>query len=367
MVLKTPNLDVSTQNLVHAPMVLKTPNPDTRLIPERHPQSDLFICDVADAILKDVLPQMEHPFYSLSKKPETNIRRYEHNGHYLEVIPSVKGLATIYDKDILIYAISQLMAKLRKGEKVTKRIRVNSRDFLIFTNRGTGGKDYTALVDSVERLRGTTITTNIITGDEEQIDTFGLIESSSVRRKHGLDGRLLWVELTLSDWVFNAIEAQEVLTLHRDYFRLRKPLERRIYELARKHCGKQPEWRCSVDLLKKKSGARSEMKRFRQMLREIIEHDHLPDYSVSFDDEADKVTFMNRDALSDTPCPALLSNILDPETYHDARTVASGWDVHVLEQKWRNWMADGGMDAPRDPDQAFIGFCRKWFERYGRP
>jgi hypothetical protein len=47
------------------------------LVPERHPQYDLFICDVADAVLKDVMPHMEHPFYSLSKKPETTIRRYE--------------------------------------------------------------------------------------------------------------------------------------------------------------------------------------------------------------------------------------------------------------------------------------------------
>ncbi|MCZ7656308.1 MAG: replication initiator protein A, partial [Rhodocyclaceae bacterium] len=38
---------------------------------------------MADAVLKDVMPQMEHPFYSLSKKPETSIRRYEHNGQWL--------------------------------------------------------------------------------------------------------------------------------------------------------------------------------------------------------------------------------------------------------------------------------------------
>ncbi len=60
----------------------------------------------------------------------------------------------------------------------------------------------------------------------------GLIDASSIRRKHGLDGRLLWCEVKLSDCVFNAIRAREVLTLHRDYFRLRKPIERRVYELA---------------------------------------------------------------------------------------------------------------------------------------
>lgn len=94
-------------------MVTETPNrgaedPDrgiAHLLPERRPQHDLFICDVADAVLKDLVQHMEHPFYSLSKKPETAIRRYEHNGNWIEITPSVKGLATIYDKDILIYCI----------------------------------------------------------------------------------------------------------------------------------------------------------------------------------------------------------------------------------------------------------------------
>jgi len=30
-------------------------------------------------------------------------------------------------------------------------------------------------------------------------------------------------------------------------------------------------------------------------------------------------------------------------------------------------MADGGLDAPKNPDKAFLGFCKKWFERRGRP
>jgi hypothetical protein len=32
---------------------------------------DFFICDVADAVLKDLILSMEHPSYALSKKPET--------------------------------------------------------------------------------------------------------------------------------------------------------------------------------------------------------------------------------------------------------------------------------------------------------
>ena len=264
------------------------------LVPEKYPQGDLFICDVADAVLKDIMQEMEHPFYALSKKPETAVRRYEHNGQWLEVVPSVKGLATIYDKDILIYCISQVMHRVRRGEPVGKRVHINSRELLQFANRGTAGKDYKALVEALERLRGTTISTNIRSGDEEQIDTFGLIEASSVRRKYGLDGRLLWCRVTLSDWVFNAIKANEVLTLHRDYFRLRKPLERRVYELARKHCGNQHEWQIGVKTLLKKSGSNSGIRRFRQMLRHIAEHNHLPDYELALDANRDMVIFRSR-------------------------------------------------------------------------
>lgn len=116
------------------------------------------------------MQQMEHPFYSLSKKPETSVKRYKNGKNWLEITPSIKGLATIYDKDILIYCISQIMAKLKKGEQVSPRVRINSRELLIFTNRGTSGREYLSLIDALDRLEGTRIRTNIVSGDEEQID-----------------------------------------------------------------------------------------------------------------------------------------------------------------------------------------------------
>src|SRR3546814_2401462 len=74
----------------------------TPLLPVRHPNQDLFICDVLDAIPKADMSSMEHPVFSLSTKPDNRTRRYEHNGNVIEIIPSGKGLATIHDKDILI-------------------------------------------------------------------------------------------------------------------------------------------------------------------------------------------------------------------------------------------------------------------------
>ncbi len=118
---------------------------------------------------------------------------------------------------------------------------------------------------------------SIRTGDEEQRDSFGLIDAASIRRKHGRDGRLLAVEVKLSDWVFSAIRGQEALTLHLDYFRLGKPLERRVYELARKHCGRQGSWTISLETLLKKSGSQIQIRRIRKHVKEIAQHVHLRD------------------------------------------------------------------------------------------
>lgn len=338
-------------------MVLKTTKKPPLLIPEKYPQGDLFICDVADAVLKDFMAEMEHPFYSLSKKPDTTIREYKHNDNWLRIVPSVRGQATIYDKDILIYAVSQVIAKSKQGEPISKRVRINSRDLLMFTNRGTSGRDYMALSEALERIRGTTITTNIKTGDEEQIDSFGLIESSSIRRKDGLDGRLQWVELTLSDWVFNAIEAKQVLTLHRDYFRLRKPLERRIYEIARKHCGQQDSWKISLSLLLKKTGSKSSLKKFRQMLKEIVLHDHLPDYSIEYSLETDNLTFYNRGSMPRCK-KEKWKGFLSSSTYEKLSAMQLDTDKFALEQEFRKWVGESGI-VPKNPDAMFLDFAKK--------
>ncbi|NNF72111.1 MAG: plasmid replication initiator RepA, partial [Rhodobacteraceae bacterium] len=182
---------------------------------------------------------------------------------------------------------------------------------------------------------------------------FGLIESwQIVRRSRG--GRMQSVSVTLSDWLFRAVLSKSVLTLHRDYFRLRKPLERRVYELARKHCGRQAEWRISVDTLLKKSGSASPRRVFRKMLRDMIAADHLPDYHMA-EDPGDMIRFTLRaGAMAAGPPP-----VLAPETLEAARALMPGADIYGLEAAWQQvWRASG---SPRlsAPDRAFLGWVRK--------
>ena len=349
-------------------MVGEITNPPDRspLLPDRTGQGDFFVCDIFDAAPKGDMASMEHPIFSLSTKPDRRVRRYEQekSGLFIEITPSVKGLATVHDRDVLIYCISQLIAALNEGKRVSKTVRLKAYDLLRATNRVSDGRGYEGLKAAFERLRGTTISTNIVTGASEQFDVFGIIDRARIVRETR-DGRMQEVEITLSDWVFNAIEANEVLTLHRDYFRLRKPLERRIYELARKHCGMQAEWRISLALLQKKCGSISTDKEFRRLVSTIVQHDetydHMPDYSVRM--EGETVVFRRRASMHCLRDQAAASApfdppAIDPETFAAARAAAPGYDVHYLHREWQAFAQKEGKPV-KHPDRAFLGFCRE--------
>jgi plasmid replication initiation protein len=223
------------------------------------------------------------------------VRQYEHNGAHITVKPSADGLATIWDKDVLLYCISKLVAALNEGrQEIGRTVRLTAYDLLVTTNRTTGGRSYEELRAAFERLRGTSIMTDITTKGIRQRRGFGLIDNWEIVDK-AASGRMLAVTITLNEWLYNAIVAREVLTLNRDYFRLSGGLERRLYELGRKHCGQQPKWIVSLELLHKKSGSTGPVKRFREMVKKVVIRDSLPDYRLRYDGETDRVLFYTKD------------------------------------------------------------------------
>ncbi len=325
------------------------------LLPDRHPTADFFVCDILEALPKDDMASMEHPVFSLATRPDLRVLAYAHNGVEITVTPSVKGLATLFDKDILIYCISQLMAALNAGRPVSRHVSLRAHDLLVATNRETSGDSYRRLREAFERLAGTRITTNLSAGGFEATTGFGLIEGWQIlRRTRG--GRMVQVTVTLSDWLYRAVLSKSVLTLSRDYFRLRKPLERRVYELARKHCGKQADWRVSIATLHLKSGSASPLRVFRQMLREMIAADHLPDYALA-EEPGDMLRVLRRGAvLEPGEGPALKA-----QTLETARARMPGADVHALAAEWQAVWARTGRQRLRSADAAFLG----WLARRG--
>ena len=309
---------------------------------------DFFVCDFFGVAPKHDLASMEHPIFSLSTRPDRRILSYRHNDVDITVTPSVRGRATIFDADILIFCISQLMAALNAGKPVARQLTLTAHDLLLATGRETSGDSYRRLKEAFERLAGTRITTNIVTGEQEVTQGFGLIEAWEIVRKTRA-GRMVSVTVTLSDWLFQAVLNRSVLTLNRDYFTLRKPLERRLYELARKHCGNQRFWRVSLETLLKKSGSTSPRRVFRAMVRDIIARDRLPDYRLE-EEPGDRIVVTRKGVVIDE------SLTLRPETLEEGRALVPGADIYALEAEWRAFAVQ---TPPRAPDAAFLGWLRK--------
>lgn len=217
-----------------------------RLSRARHAQRDFFIADLSDISPKGDLASMEHPLFAL-KAGDKRIREYKRGNTSLQVQPGAYGCATIHDKDMWIYCISQLVEAMNRGrDDIGRTVRFTAYDFLVNTNRDTSGRAYERLAEALNRLAGTRIETNIETDGVRERAGFGLIDSWRVIERDRRDDRMVAVEVELPRWLYRSIEARHILTLSRDYFRLRRPLDRRLYELARKHCGAQATWRISL-------------------------------------------------------------------------------------------------------------------------
>lgn len=244
---------------------------------------DLFLDQLVNAPLKDDRALMEFPFFSLQKRPRTQPFIYDDGAVKIEITPGAKGIATIWDKDILIYLASLLNERIEQGKPVEHTIRFPAYDFLKATGRGTGKRAYELLLDALYRLRSTNIVTTIEAGGQVDRRGFGWIETWRVVEKTDGRGRKIMaaVEVTLNDWMFRSIvKDRNVLTINREYFTLTKGLERRLYELARKHVGHQPDWLISMARLAQKCGTADTLRKFKLRLNQIIEAESLPDYHL---------------------------------------------------------------------------------------
>lgn len=249
------------------------------------------------------MASMEHPFYSLSKVNGHRSLIYEHNGNMIKIDPGKDGLPTILDKDIMLYLTSALMRAKNRGEQLSETIRFTIYDYLKSTNKTIGGSQYQQMLDGLRRLKGTVIETNIRTNGIQVLSGFGIIDSWKIAIEDK-NQKAVAIEVRLSKWCFNSILGSEVLTIDKDYFKLGKPTDKRLYELARKHCGNQVTWQIKLETLKEKLGTTAPIRNFRFNIKKIAGTNHLPEYNIYL--EGDLVTFTRKYPPKEAAKPAQL-------------------------------------------------------------
>lgn len=345
---------------------------------DRRPQLIFFTADTFNNLLvKDDIASMEHPVFSLSTRTNSHVFRYDNNGVSIAISSSsLYGLPTIHDKDVLLYCGSLLMEQINKGIVPPKTIRFTAHNFLVTTNRHTNDRSYKRLTRALERLTGCMITTDIRTNGRRQREGFHIIDKYRVIEKNHVNSRMVKLEVTLSDWFYNSLIGKEVFTINRDYFQLRKPLERRLYEIARKHCGSQTHFKIGLDKLRKKAGYISPLKTFRFNLKKTIKINQLPDYNISLI-ENDIVRFSQKNTISVTPQDSKIEHAttdtvnfnIRPDTVERVRDLVqqhnitrksgeSGYDFYALYEDYIYQLKTGKF-APVDVNAALYGFIKK--------
>jgi plasmid replication initiation protein len=268
--------------------------PTLRRPPEDDAQADFFVPALYDVAGKENRSTMDVAVFRLSKR---DIRagamiRYELSDGYVEVMSGLKGMASVWDYDIVLMAISQLTEAMNRyraglGEKPGRRFRPHVSEILKFCRKGDGGKQSETIEAALDRLKNTTIKivrhgTSSTGRPMREVEAEGLI--NNYRATSFTDnGKLQTVEIELPNWIYREVaeaKTPDVLTVHRDYFLIEQGIARFLYRLARRAAGKgQARW--SFRTIFEHSGSTGTLKKFTFLIRGLIEANDLPEYNLT--------------------------------------------------------------------------------------
>ena len=337
--------------------------------PRQDTQLDLFSAAFTDIVTRDVQDAMEVPFLSLSKKPRFEPIYYSVSGVEITVTGGAPyGIANIWDWDLMMWLLSQVREALDKGQPVSRHIRFHRHAFLKSARRDAGGIQYRRLEDTIARLKNTNVVTTIRATDRRTV-MFSWLEYVHIDRDD--NGRLRDATVVIPEWLFEAVRDRTlVLSLHVDYLLLTGGIERWLYRFIRKQAGNNASgWKWRLETLHERSGSSQRVSDFAAAIRDIVRDGQLLDYALSLHKQ-DGQEFLRAKRVT-TPAPQVTEVVHLPDTqflrlktstYEAAKKIAPGYDIYSLEEDWRQATQKNGV-ALKDPDAAFLAWCRKVAEK----
>lgn len=275
-----------------ADSVDKEPPASMRKVPKGDHQPDFFVPTLYDVGTRDSRGIMDVAVFRLSKKDHrpSSVIRYDLPDGHVTVSSGVHGMASVWDYDIVLMAISHLTESMNryregKGEKPGQVFRPHVSDVLKFCRRDNGGKQKDSIVGALERLstthvaleRTTKLRNKMVTINEGEalIGPYKAVSNTET-------GKVEYVEIKVADWMYREVtegKNPDVLTVHPDYFLIDPGIGRFLYRLARRAAGKtSATW--GFRTLYERSGSTSKFFEFSRMLRGIIKTDDLPEYTL---------------------------------------------------------------------------------------
>ena len=229
-----------------------------------------------EAALRDAIDLMAWPCFALSKRPRHVPIVHEYRGDFLRVLPIQPGpgLATIWDADVLIWAVSQLVEAHDRRLSVSPVLMASGFQVLRFLGRGTGRAQYRQLAVALDRLTGSAVET-------------------SVGASMAAPARFCWVErwartddgltIIVPDWLLAVVtERRRVLRIDPAYLRLSGGIARWLWRLLRRHAHeKSTGWEISLLALHARSGSLARPTDFIADLRRIARANALPGYRMT--------------------------------------------------------------------------------------
>lgn len=282
--------------------------------PEGDAQSDFFVPLLYDVATKDSRSIMDVAVFRLSKKDKraNETIRYERADGYVEVVSGDAGMASVWDYDIVLMAISHLTDAMNlyrqgRGEKPSRIFRPHVSEILKFCRRSDGGRQYEEIEGALKRLSTTfveVVTTTQAKGKRalRTAKGVGLINGYETV-SYADNGRLTSVSIEVPQWLYNEVvevKSPAVLTVHPEYFLIEPGIGRFLYRLARRAAGKaRARW--TFKLIYERSGSVGTFKEFCRILRKLIASNDLPEYTLAevLGKSGPLLVMTHRDALPD--------------------------------------------------------------------
>ena len=260
---------------------ISTSDPGDRAGPRAEAGGTVIVPRPFPAILDGVRPRdaidlMAWPCFSLAKRPRHTPMVHEYRGDFVRVTPSrgSPGLATIWDADILIWAVSQFAEAGDRRLAVSPALTAPAFQVLRFLGRRTGQSQYALLKAGLDRLAGAEVETSVAVPGSRSA-RFRWIE-----HWEQADGGLL---LVLPEWLYTVVvERRRILRIDPGYFQLTGGTERWLWRLLRRHGqGKSTAWEIPLAALQARSGSLARPSDFIGDLRRIAHRRVLLGYALA--------------------------------------------------------------------------------------